>query len=105
MNDEKDMTNNELKIYFDGRFDNVEKDIHSIKEDLIDIKVRLKKIEEDIHDLGNGKPGIGVRLDRLENSQKSAKESKKNWSSWIIPLAAALIGSFLGPFFASLFEK
>ena len=75
---EKEMTNNELKIYFDGRFDNVEKDIHSIKEDLSDIKVRLEKIEEDIHALGNGKPGIDVRLDRLKNSRTIAKENIKN---------------------------
>ena len=43
-----------------------------------DVKKRLDKIEDDIGGLGNGKTGIGVRLDRLENSQKSAKESKKN---------------------------
>ena len=99
MDKKKDMTNSELKIYFEGRFDNVEKDIHSIKEDLSDVKVRLKKIEEDIHALGNGKPGIAFRVDRLEKEMEIEKESKKNWISWIIPLAAAL----LGPFFASGF--
>ena len=68
-----------------------------------DVKKRLDKIEDDIGGLGNGKTGIEIRLDRLEKAQEGAKESKKNWASWIIPLAAALLGSLLGPFFASWF--
>ena len=99
---EKEMTNNELKIYFDGRFDNFEKDIHSIKEDLSDVKVRLEKIEEDIHVLGNGKPGIGVRLDRLKNSRIIAKENIKNWAGWIIPILTALLGTLLYSLFFEL---
>ena len=98
MDDKKDMINSELKIYFDGRFDNVEKDIRSIKED-------LKKIEGEIHTLGNGKPGIVYRVDRLEKAQEGAKESKKDWIGWIIVLIAALLGSFLGPLFVSLLDK
>lgn len=100
---ESDMTNSELKIYFDGRFDTVEKDLN-------DVKVRLEKIENEIHDLGNGKAGIAFRVDRLEKEMKiakenkeNAKESKKNWIGWIIALAAALLGSLLGPLFASWF--
>ena len=93
MAEKEDMTNNELKIYFDGKF-------QSVKNDLDDVKNRLKKIEKEIHDLGNGKQGIAYRLDRLENSQKSAKESKKNRIGWIIALAStatALLGSVLVP--------
>ena len=91
-----DMTNSELKIYFEGEF-------RSVKNDLSDVKNRLDKIEKEIHALGNGKPGIAFRVDRLEKAQEGAKESKKNWASWIIPLLPVLIGSFLGAFFASLF--
>ena len=101
MNDKEEMTNSELKIFFEGEFRSVKKDIHSIKEDLIDIKVRLKKIEEDIHDLGNGKPGIGVRLDHLENSRIIAKENIKNWAGWIIPILTALLGALLTHYFSN----
>ena len=52
------MSNSELKIYFEGGF-------QSVKKDLRDVKKRLEKIEEEIHDLGNGK-GAG----RLKGKQK-----------------------------------
>ena len=46
--------------------------------ELGDVKNWLKAIEEDVHKLSNRQPGIGIRVDRLENSQKSAKEDIKN---------------------------
>lgn len=83
-------TLDELKIFIAGRFDNVEKDIHSIKKD-------LKKIKEEIHALGNGKPGIAYRVDRLEKL--------KNWALWIIgALATALVAGLIAHYF-SLIEK
>ena len=97
MDDKKDMTNNELRIFFKGEF-------QSIRKDLDDVKDRLKKIENEIHALGNGKPGIAYRVAHLENEQKNAKENKENEKeskmnriSWMIALLAALLGSILGP--------
>ena len=97
MDDKKDMTNNELRIFFKGEF-------QSVRKDLDDVKERLKKIENEIHALGNGKPGIAYRVADLENELKNAKENKKNRISWVIVLSgwgiallSALIGSVLGP--------
>ena len=89
MDDKKDMSNSELKIYFDGRFD-------AVKEDLTEVKDRLKAIEKEIHSSGNGKPGISIRLDRLENLRK--------WLAWVIPLLTALLVVFFNHYF-SLLEK
>ena len=72
-------------------------------KDIGEVKSQTKEIHDDIHALGNGKAGIAFRLADLEKAQEGAKESKKNWASWIIPLVTVLIGSFLGAFFASLF--
>ena len=96
MSDQEIKTLEGLKVLIIKRCDGLEKDIG-------EVKVRLEKIETKLHVTGNGSPGISTRLDRLENAQKIAKENKKNWASWIIPLVTVLIGSFLGAFFASLF--
>lgn len=101
---EKGMTSKELKISFEGGVQSVKKDFQSIREDFNKVNKRLDKIEKDVSRLGNGKPGIGIRADCLENSQKSAKESKKNWGVWIIPLATAFLDAFFGLYF-SLLDK
>lgn len=107
---DREMTNNELKIFCEGEF-------RFIKEDLVDVKSRLENIEKELHGPGNGKPGISIRLDRLENSQKSAEESKKNRASigirvdrseniknWFLALAAIVATASLGAFLTHYFS-
>ena len=60
---DRDLTNSELKISFDSRFDRVDEILKEIKED-------LKKVDGDLRgDRGN--VGLNTRMDRLETSKRN----------------------------------
>ena len=67
---EEDMTNNELMIFFDGKFDSFKGLFDRIDESLKEIKIDLKNLGADIRGNGGGKIGLNVRIDRLETSKK-----------------------------------
>ncbi len=82
MDEKKDMTNNELKIFVNERFNRID-------EKLKDIKSELKNLDADIRGNGGGKIGLNVRIDRLETAKKYLF-----WVASVVSVAA--INHFFG---------